>query len=442
MKRTLLMMMLVIATTAFAQTKSAVKPMLNHSIISEMQKIVPSPLSPTGDSRELVPLNDSIKDWQWNTDTGMWMLVSRTTDMMYDENNNLLSATIQSWDGSTWQNTAQSTISYPDNVTVITILKMWDGNAWVNFIQYISENDLGTNTVTTTTQMWSGTAWVNQARWITMSDENQNVMSEVSQTWSGTAWMNIMQYLYTYDGNQNLTSRLQQQWSNNAWENSQLTTSTYSPNNNLAGTTDRLWQNNAWVNATRDTLYTYDGNNNNLSFTSMVWMETDWMNSMRTSYTYDTHNNPTSQITENWAGDNWMILTHLAYAYSYDVNGFIEGQSQKDINVLNSQITSGDSTHYYFHTVIISAGNLAFDENISIYPNPSNGLFTVSIKSINSTSDIKSVSVFTLSGKMIYNDRNSTLTSRQIDLTTTPKGIYILKVETGTGQSLGKLIIQ
>ncbi|HKZ67707.1 MAG TPA: T9SS type A sorting domain-containing protein [Chitinophagaceae bacterium] len=76
----------------------------------------------------------------------------------------------------------------------------------------------------------------------------------------------------------------------------------------------------------------------------------------------------------------------------------------------------------------------------NIYPNPSNGNFSISIneKEFN-------VTVYDVTGKMIYENKNE----KQINLTTQPKGIYFLKItaeDLPTGQAgktySQKLIIQ
>ncbi len=77
-------------------------------------------------------------------------------------------------------------------------------------------------------------------------------------------------------------------------------------------------------------------------------------------------------------------------------------------------------------------------EHIGIYPNPNNGTFILSVESEN----IKSVYVYDLLGKVVYQKNNSNAERFDIDITDQAKGIYVVKVIDGEKVELFKVLNQ
>lgn len=76
--------------------------------------------------------------------------------------------------------------------------------------------------------------------------------------------------------------------------------------------------------------------------------------------------------------------------------------------------------------------------NISIYPNPSNGIFNIKMKSI---SDFR-YDVLDITGKSIMSRMNINDNSFKVDLSNYSKGIYFFKLYSGEGAITKKLIVQ
>ena len=76
-------------------------------------------------------------------------------------------------------------------------------------------------------------------------------------------------------------------------------------------------------------------------------------------------------------------------------------------------------------------------DNFEIFPNPSEGLFTIS-------SDFKTeakIEIFSSLGKSVF--KSGAISSKEIiDLSSLAKGVYFLKIETDNGSLNQKLIIQ
>jgi hypothetical protein len=72
--------------------------------------------------------------------------------------------------------------------------------------------------------------------------------------------------------------------------------------------------------------------------------------------------------------------------------------------------------------------------NISVYPNPSNSVFTVSMK--NENERIKDIEVFNVLGENVYSQFNIPDPTFKIDLSSQADGIYFLRALTEDGQML------
>ena len=77
------------------------------------------------------------------------------------------------------------------------------------------------------------------------------------------------------------------------------------------------------------------------------------------------------------------------------------------------------------------------DKGLSVYPNPSNGMFT-----LESSYDLEKVSItiYTMDGRLMYEDKIALLnTQKTLDLSSFSEGMYVLRVETSTFK-ISKLI--
>ena len=72
----------------------------------------------------------------------------------------------------------------------------------------------------------------------------------------------------------------------------------------------------------------------------------------------------------------------------------------------------------------------------SVYPNPDNGLFNVA-----ASSKIKSINVYNLIGKSIFEVENLQNKKAILNLQKSPMGVYLLKVETERGTLVHKITI-
>ena len=80
------------------------------------------------------------------------------------------------------------------------------------------------------------------------------------------------------------------------------------------------------------------------------------------------------------------------------------------------------------------------ENNFTIYPNPSNGIFTIDLLTSVGLSNVK---ITDITGKIIYKEQFTIHNSQfTINLTNQPAGIYFLNIQTETGIYTEKIIIQ
>jgi hypothetical protein len=441
-------------------------------------------------------LVDSVYQWKWDLTSDGWKIDMKTIDMVYDTKNNLTSEKGQKWNGAAWVDSTKSTYTYDANNNPASILiKSWTGSAWENSKQINTTFDVNNNWTSFELLNWGGSAWTNFMKFIWTYDANNNQTSEifqggdslnwvngaktvwtfdsnnnntvkVSQIWSDSlsVWENNSQSIFTYDANKNTTNEIEQLWKVNTWDNFQQTSLTYDARNNNINELHQFWGDGAWGNAWQY-IYAYDANNNQISELDQNWFgswenstqylytydannnlltELDqdwdlggsmWMDSYKYSYTYDAKNNQTSELDQFSDGSNWLnIMQNLAL---YDINNFKKSESKKEWDNFGTMVISGDSTYYFYHTVVTGIPGPT-EANTSIYPNPSRGKIIVS-----SNSTINAIEIYTLSGKRIYADfKVNQQLSNEIDLSGYAKGIYLLKVYNGTKFYNRKVVVQ
>lgn len=83
------------------------------------------------------------------------------------------------------------------------------------------------------------------------------------------------------------------------------------------------------------------------------------------------------------------------------------------------------------------------DEELAIYPNPSNGVFTISVANLSAKkAELRIINVI---GNEIYHEtltRGEGQFTKTIDLTGKAKGLYYVKLETDTYSSVRRVVLK
>lgn len=114
------------------------------------------------------------------------------------------------------------------------------------------------------------------------------------------------------------------------------------------------------------------------------------------------------------------------------------------VRAINNGDTTDWSATWQFYTGPTSIGNISFNEqNISIYPNPSNGKLTIEVNAFNATKI--EVSIVDLMGKVAMQYSIAVeqgLSKNLIQLDELNKGIYLIKLQSGNDVYTKKLIVE
>jgi PKD repeat protein len=150
-------------------------------------------------------------------------------------------------------------------------------------------------------------------------------------------------------------------------------------------------------------------------------------------------NKPTISIS---ASNDTLICDTIASVYQWFSNTTaIGGATQRrfkplvngnySVRIGNGQNCFNTSVAYAF--VISSVGSEFLNQAVSVYPNPSKGVFKLNIEHEGSASEVK-VTVFDVLGKAVYSssDRKSDVVYQQeIDLQNMPNGMYFVQIQEG-----------
>ena len=84
---------------------------------------------------------------------------------------------------------------------------------------------------------------------------------------------------------------------------------------------------------------------------------------------------------------------------------------------------------------IENSGNI----NISIVPNPTNGITNIIVNGLKNSADL---AIYTLQGQLIFSDKLEGNSTTSLDLSYLPKGVYLVRIFNEKASSLNKLVIQ
>lgn len=191
-----------------------------------------------------------------------------------------------------------------------------------------------------------------------------------------------------------------------------------------------------WEIASKTSDMVYDGNNNLTSELEQTWNGSTWGNYRKTNYTYDDNNNQTSWLEQYWSSSAWRNSSLTTY--TYDANNFITSQSSRRWNDNGTRISSGDSTHYYFHTVLGINDLIVPLKSFTVYPSPTSTTITIELSN---TTTIKNtyLTIYNLNGQPLI-EQQITEPTTLIDIGTLPSGIYVVRLIWENGIQVGKFV--
>lgn len=126
----------------------------------------------------------------------------------------------------------------------------------------------------------------------------------------------------------------------------------------------------------------------------------------------------------------YVNVSEGALPYKVFINGNLQFETYK--NDFNFEVNHGDAVAIKTKSDCegIYTTKIQLFESVTVYPNPSEGLFSIPIVTNDKTVEI---SVYNTNSQLVLSDTYSVLSSRvQLDLTNIPKGVYLVKVHLDT----------
>lgn len=172
----------------------------------------------------------------------------------YDAYNQLITLYVESWDGSTWKPSTQSTYTYNDNRVATIIQKGWNPylNQWVNNIKIDYTYNPTTHVVETqTTTQWNPIQqiWIPFSRTLYTYNPDGTLLSTIGQGWNGAAWQPNTRILYSYTPDTHIDQILSQNWNGTMFQDNSKNSHTYDGDYNLVGELFETWYADTWSNS-------------------------------------------------------------------------------------------------------------------------------------------------------------------------------------------------
>jgi len=249
----------------------------------------------------------------------------------------------------------------------------------------------------------------------------------LKQKVNNIGWVNSELFNWYYKpGSGQIFSQRNKKWISDisTWENVQRADYEYNENNKLLSETYQHWERMFWKN---DLRYDYEyGADKNLQNKILLFpIYNQWRSSISIHYLNyaDNKANLLESLYEFWGGNKGELVdSYIPFLFNNDIS--IKKAKRIQLNYLPVNPT-GIST-------IENKNKLNF---ITIYPNPSEGMFYFDIQEYK----VLSWSISDLNGQ-IMKSQVQPIRSGVIDLTDLPKGIYLLNATTGDAQLYQKLI--
>ncbi|MBF4983905.1 T9SS type A sorting domain-containing protein [Nonlabens mediterrranea] len=156
---------------------------------------------------------------------------------------------------------------------------------------------------------------------------------------------------------------------------------------------------------------------------------------------YNSNRNPNGIDCTNCVGAQWTGMDTVMSTYTYDLNAF---NAENNISFRFVFISdSGVREEGVVLDNVVVTGTLSNDSNTlsesyKIYPNPSNGNFTLSWNS-NESFDYH---IYDVTGKLITTRLNNSGDNHSININNVAQGMYFLNISTSMGTVTEKLIIK
>ncbi len=386
----------------------------------------------------------------------------------------------QTWNGSSWVNVVRETFTYTAfGKPSLTVSEIYQGSNWQTSGNTVFTYDINHFLVVdSTTSIFGITLPLLKNLYTNNGDGSPSQI--IDQTWvpfpPPAKWKNAGRQTLTYYNNSpnKYLAIKNETASGNNWINSDSTSYSYNGNGNASYSIKQLWEkgSSTWKNSVKDN-FTYNGNTLNISITQK-WnsVSSIWQDSARDTYTYNSncllpitllnfnaiHQNNKVQLSWNTAGEvnsdhfniqrssdavNFINIgkvnaaglssSQMSYSFTDDISQL---KTNKVYYRLQQEDKDGKITLSNIAAISITGRTLQF----LLLPNPARNYFTI-IPDGSIDLNKTTISISSVSGKVLIQQKLSGVGNQKINISSLPKGIYVVSLITNGNIQTQKLVV-
>jgi hypothetical protein len=352
-------------------------------------------------------LNNWTPEWQYT------YAYNSSSNQTIDEFENYVSGA--------WVYESETVTSYNSNNLQDSVLYLigGGGSTWVNSGLDLYTYNVYNQQIIEIAQDWMTSAWVTEEEftytYATTMAPSSEPATEIYQY--GNPLTNLDEQVYTYNIFGDDSTYLDLDWSGTAFDSSSRSFSYYNSNNLETANLGQTYTGGVWVDDD-STTYTYNSHNKPLLQLNQYWSSGAWVNNYEYVYTYNTSDSETSYVYATAGGTgNWE--TQGYDTWEYDADNFLLAYS------IGQDENRNDSTRYYLNAASGIKSISGAVSNILIYPNPSQGTFTIQSSVV---SGQLSVEVYNMLGEYIYQTEITNFNYTASLNLDAPNGVYFIRV--------------
>jgi len=349
----------------------------------------------------------------------------------YDNQNRPKEYIYYQWEenSSVWQEENKIEYVFMGDLLSEFILYSWDNNSnqWENEMKdemtYDDHNDM----VLFVVYHWEDGEYKNSNK-EEISYENHYVKEEIGYIWMASSgdWTPTFKDVYTYDGNWNTILDIQSSWVDE-WRDYDKREMTYDGDKLILSVHSSNYTYSEWTFEDKEE-YSYTGEGSLLEILKYRWNYESWVFSYKYAYSYnDAHTFDELLLPFDWGyGDDLVYQLTSVFESSWfsdnwtDEFQFLMYYSAKEVNAI-PEMSLGD---------------------ISVYPNPNNGVFTLKIDQKYQNAEVAIIDFFgrLLSTETISNSQSAI--EKSFDLSAYGAGIYFLRITQDNHSVYKKVVLQ
>jgi hypothetical protein len=338
----------------------------------------------------------------------------------------------------------------------VTITQAFESGSWVNMQKNVDTRDNQGYPTGNQFYLWQNGDWVLQFgdRYVTTYDGSNNLVGVESQGWDNNtlSWVTYSNTIAVYEGTQRTQLIFQEPSLDGTLEDFIKIELSYQAGSTEADTALLLiLEAGDWVLQNRFLIDRWINYNNfetfePVSFTEQEYLDgsfvdvyrqvrndldnggyTDlgedfdgeaWVLSSRFTLLIDDKGNPLEEKSEFFNNGEMLIQNANLFTYTYDTNNNILERIQQFYNI-NTNIYEFNNRSIFGTYLDVTGLEFIGDENITIFPNPTDGLLNLS-----SNQQIEQIRIFDMHGRMVKQESSN---GRQINVSDLDAGLYFIQ---------------